>query len=133
MTCARRTFERGQAAVELAICLPVLVLILGGIYVFGQALLEVQQVSHAASEGARTASFNAGSATRTAAVDTAVRDAAELDGGRLESSDISWTSGGTWAPGGNVTISVTYPVRLSFGFISLDRTITRSRTMRVIQ
>ena len=128
-----RTSERAQAAVELAFCLPVLVLILGAIYVFGQAFVEVQQVSHAASEGARTAAYNAGSANRAALVTEAVQDSAELNGGRLEGSQLNWSSTGSWAAGGNVTINVTYPLELDFGFVSLDRTITRSRTMRVIQ
>ena len=48
--------ERGQAAVELALILPVLVVIVYAIFQFGQVYLQYQEVSAATSEGARKAS-----------------------------------------------------------------------------
>lgn len=130
----RRITERAQAAVELAICLPLLLLLLGGIYVFGQAFVEVQQLSGAASEGARTAAYNSREADRVALVESAVTNAAQLgSGGRLRPSQITVATSGSWTPGNSVTVSATYPVRLDFAFISIDRTVTRRRTMRVIQ
>jgi Flp pilus assembly protein TadG len=48
--------ERGQAAVELALVLPLLLTILYAMFQFGQVYLQYQEVSAATSEGARQAS-----------------------------------------------------------------------------
>ena len=125
----RRTAERGQAAVELALCLPVLALLLGGIFVFGQAYLEVQQLSGAVSEGARTAAFNASNTNRSSMVSSAITGAST----RLDTSNLTVNAPtGTWAPGGKVTVSATYHLKRDFGPIHLDRYVTKRRTMRVM-
>ena len=49
--------ERGAAAVELAIILPVLLLVIGGIIDFGRFFYTQIQVTNAAREGARMAAL----------------------------------------------------------------------------
>lgn len=51
----RRWHERGAAAVELAIVLPLLLLVIGGIVDFGRFFLTEIQLTNAAREGARAA------------------------------------------------------------------------------
>lgn len=50
--------DRGASAVELAIVLPVLLLVLGGIIDFGRAFTTQMAVTQAAREGARMVALN---------------------------------------------------------------------------
>ena len=52
-TTNRRRRERGAAAVEMAIVLPVLLLVMGGIVDFGRALFTQNIATNAAREGVR--------------------------------------------------------------------------------
>ena len=52
--------EKGQSLVELAISLPVILLILLGTFDFGMALFSYSIIRDAAQEGALYASFNPG-------------------------------------------------------------------------
>lgn len=61
----RRRTARGQALVELALVLPLLVLFLGGIMVFGTAVFYQQQISNAAREAARYAAIHSTTAQYT--------------------------------------------------------------------
>ena len=47
--------SRGAAALEFALVLPILLLVLGGIVDFARAYMELQMMTNAASEGARMA------------------------------------------------------------------------------
>lgn len=51
----RRRAQRGAAAVELALVLPVLLLVIGGVVDFGRALYTKVIITNAAREGARAA------------------------------------------------------------------------------
>lgn len=53
MTARRPRTERGAAAVEFALLLPVLVLLIGGIVDYGRYFFTQVQLSNAAREGAR--------------------------------------------------------------------------------
>ena len=55
LTTANRTGERGQAVIELALTLPLLLLVVLGIFDFGLMLQRYEVVTNAAREGARTA------------------------------------------------------------------------------
>ncbi len=70
--------ERGQAMVEFALMLPILVTVMFAVIEMGDAYWKYQQLSAAASEGARKAivSRSLSSADREAAVETAVQNAA---------------------------------------------------------
>ena len=54
--------DRGQATVELALVLPILVLILAGVVWVGQLMATQVQLEHAAREGARAAAVDPGAA-----------------------------------------------------------------------
>jgi Flp pilus assembly protein TadG len=70
-TDARRPLERGAAAVEMAIILPVLLLILVGILEFGREYSKYQILQGAAREGARLAAVRADQDTVIARVNDA--------------------------------------------------------------
>ena len=54
----RRRHERGQSLVETALVLPILLVILMGIFDFGRAIFAVNAVSNSAREAARVAIVN---------------------------------------------------------------------------
>jgi Flp pilus assembly protein TadG len=89
--------ERGAAAVELAILLPLLLLILFGIIDFGRMLNTQIKVTEAAREGARAVSVGASSA----AVDSRIGAVmGGLDGVTVSSVEC--------AGGGDATVTVSY-------------------------
>ncbi len=53
-----RTDEKGASAVELALVLPILIMILFGIFQFGLVFNSYLAITHAAREGARLASVD---------------------------------------------------------------------------
>lgn len=59
--------DRGQGSVELALVLPILVLMLAGIVWVGQLMATQVQLEHAAREGARAAAVEPGAASTRAA------------------------------------------------------------------
>lgn len=74
--------QRGAAAVEMAIMLPLLLLVIGGIVDFGRFFLSDIQLANAAREGARVAVIGQDAAAIDARVRTAakqVEDTAGLD------------------------------------------------------
>ena len=77
--------ERGAAAVEMALVLPVLVLVIFGIVDYGRLLNAQIMMTEASREGARSAAFGQDST----AVTTRVNDAAPTLG--LTASDITIT------------------------------------------
>lgn len=73
--------ERGAAAVEFALILPLLLVIVVGIVNYGDMLSVRQSVSQAAAEGARAAAVSGGDvAARLAAADRAVAEALSAQG-----------------------------------------------------
>lgn len=57
---SERKHEHGQSLVEFALVLPVLVIVLMGLFDFGRAVYAFNTVSNAAREGARVAIINQG-------------------------------------------------------------------------
>jgi Flp pilus assembly protein TadG len=105
----RRNRQQGQALVEFAILLPVLLLLLLGIVQFGLAFNNYIQVTSAAREGARKASVSRslGSSAAATAARTAAKGAApNLN---LQDSQITVTASGAWAQGTEVEVTVKYP------------------------
>lgn len=72
--------DAGASAVEMAIVLPVLALLVFGIIDFGRALNAQIQISQAAREGVRMAALAAGSGYSTADINTRVSQAAPNPG-----------------------------------------------------
>lgn len=90
---ARRCSDDGAAAVEFALVVPVLVLILFGIISYGVMLSFRQSLSQAAAEGARAAAVTFVDTEKKGEAVLAVTEA-------LESFDVSCTAGGTLVRGG---------------------------------
>jgi Flp pilus assembly protein TadG len=97
--------ERGQTAVEVAIVLPLLVMILLAIIQFGIALNNYETVTDAARVGARNAVLvRTGGSTSAQAEQVARNAASDLDQTRLH---VSVTSPNWAVPGTEVTVTAT--------------------------
>lgn len=89
--------ERGAAAVEFALVLPILVLLLFGIVEFGRGYNAKVTLTHAAREGARALAVGAADPEQVT-----IDAATTLDESRLD-VDVS-----SCAPGGTGTVTATY-------------------------
>jgi Flp pilus assembly protein TadG len=96
--------ERGVAAVEFAIILPVLLLLLLGIIEFGRAFQVQATLAAAAREGVRVMAIEDDAAAARAATRTA---AGGLDPG-LTDADIGVAPASCVAGAGNATVTITY-------------------------
>lgn len=68
--------ERAQATVGFALILPILLMVLFAATQFGKVFVDMQQLSNAASEGARVRPVSAFKPSRTDDIETAVPNAA---------------------------------------------------------
>jgi hypothetical protein len=124
--CTRLRNERGQALLETAITLPIILLVCVSIFEFGRAYQVQQVLTNAAREGARVACLPG---TTDALVNSTVRN--YLTGGGLTAVDAAIVrdvpfNGSTTVFASRVTIS--YP----FNFMVLNpvaRLLTRSSTL----
>jgi Flp pilus assembly protein TadG len=110
--------ERGQSAVEFALVLPVLALVVFGCLKLGMAFFTYEQVASAANAGARAAAVNHG-ADPTSAARAAARSlapTASLTDSQIAVTYVSTASppGAAWSYPGTVTVTVTYPLTFSF-------------------
>ena len=129
MTVTRRgsrwRAERAQSSVEVALLLPVVVLLLLAALQVGLLARDVVLVTHAAREAARAAAVDADPAA-------ASRAAAGSSGLSDERLGVRVTGRGT--AGSRVTVTVTYraPTHVPIvGSLVGDRTLTSTATMRV--
>ncbi|MGH8867316.1 MAG: TadE/TadG family type IV pilus assembly protein [Actinomycetes bacterium] len=93
--------EAGAAAVEFALILPILLLLVFGIIDFGRALNAQITVTQAAREGARLAALG----RPTSEVTTRVTDAAQLNGVTATSTVCPTTT----TPTSTATVTANYP------------------------
>jgi Flp pilus assembly protein TadG len=108
--------ERGQTAVEVAIVLPLLVMILMAIIQFGIALNNYETVTDAARVGARSAILvRTGGSTVAQATQNARNAASGLDQTKL----VVTVTAPNWAVAGTeVTVTATYPYAIDLlGFV----------------
>ena len=147
-----RRGDRGAAAVEFALLVPILLIVVFGIVDFGLLMNSSSLVSNAAREGARVgslegtqkASEDAAKAAMTGLIGTIPGPGTGLvaacsTGGATPATCTGWTgtSGTTAAPaGGTVTVTITYnytwltPIVRLLGFKS-TLTVVRSSQMKV--
>lgn len=107
---AKRAQVRGQATVELALVLPILLLLLLGIAQFGLIFQAQLVIDSAARDGARLGAIGGD--------DTAIRDRVAATSG-FDPSTLQITitpqgppGGPPRAPGSDVMVNVTHPVRI---------------------
>lgn len=121
----REREDGGQAAVELALVLPLVVLLLLGLVQLGLLVRDQILVVHAAREAAREAAVDpAAEAPRKAAAASST-----LDEGRL-----TVTASGRGAAGSRVTVEVAYRAPTAVPIVGAalgDLTLRASATMRV--
>ena len=125
MTRPRPRGHRGQATVELALCLPVVCLLLLVVVQVGLVVRDQVLTTHAAREAARTAAVDA----RGGAPAEAARAAGPLDPARL-----SVRVGGRAGPGSRVRVEVTYRAPTDVPLVGAllgDVPLHASVTMRV--
>lgn len=117
--------DRGQASVELALLLPVVVLLLLAVLQVGLLARDVVLVTHASREAARAAA--------TDPEPGAARAAANASSG-LDPDRLDVTVSGRGAAGSRVRVEVTYQAQTGVPLIGAllgDRTIRSTATMRV--
>lgn len=126
--------ESGQAAVEMALLLPVLLLFVVGIIEFGRAYHVKHVVTDAAREGARRAVVQDPRITQDsvdAAIRTAVSRAGYASGDITLSFDRNSPPAGHWREKGSMqTVTVSVPYRFKF-FGALLKLSTGSETITV--
>jgi Flp pilus assembly protein TadG len=126
----RRHRTRGQSMVEFTLILPVLMLMIFGIYQFGQTYSDYIQVTNAARTGGRKALVSRSDAN-------GVNDAIAAAKGAtwwLNTSQmvVTVSPAQPWTAGQTVTVTVTYPWSISlFGFVAGSGTLKSATTVRV--
>lgn len=116
--------KSGQAMVETAAVLPIIVVLLGCIITFGQIMFGKQVVQQAAYEGARKAvvetNFHAGKSVADAIARDMVNQGFALRNFRSE-----FTTNGSWTKGNMLTYKVTAEAKTLFPIIGSSFTSSR--------
>jgi len=127
-----RRSQKGQSLVELAILLPVLILVLMGIMDLGRVFYAQIVITNAAREGARY-----GSMYPADEVGIKARAIAEAQGAGIQIGPDDVQVSGTIMPGSPLTVTVTYRfaaiTSLISGFWGGGNLTLQSRTVMVIQ
>src|SRR5205823_5542200 len=121
---AIKTDENGQTMVELAIVLPVLLVLLMGIVQFGVAFNNYLTLTDAGRAGARKAVV-----TRDAG---ACVSQVQSSASNLKQSDLTVDCSSSWQHGADVTVTATYPYELNvFGVVVVNGRLSTKTTERV--
>ncbi len=120
--------EHGQTMVEFILVLPVLLIVLFGIFQFGITFKNYIALTDAVRAGARTAAVSRYSVDPVADTKARVKTASNLSG--MVDSDVQVTS--TWLHGADVVVTAKYPYRISLlGVVVASGDLTSSTTERV--
>ncbi len=127
----RRTGRsRGQAMVEFTLILPLLLVLILGVYQFGQTYADYLQVTNAARDGGRKALVSRTDASGVADVVSTAKNATWwLDRNQMS---VTVSPGQPWTTGQNVTVTVTYPYSINLlGFVVGSGTLKSTTTVRM--
>jgi Flp pilus assembly protein TadG len=136
MTSQIRKRQEGQAMVEFVIVAPILLLLVFGIVQFGILFNNYVALTDAVRNGARQAAVSRQAPDPVAVTVNRVTRAA----GHLKTSDLEVTvdpydpakGTATWAQGGDVTVTATYPYSINLlGFVVKSGRLTSQTTERV--
>jgi Flp pilus assembly protein TadG len=120
--------ESGQATIEFALVLPLLLIVVTACVQLGLVLHNYLNLTDAVRAGGRVAAISRTAASPSGSTEAALRRAA----GGLKTSDLAVQVTSTWQPGADVTVSATYPYRISiFGMAVRSGSLTSSTTERV--
>ncbi|MGM0929965.1 MAG: TadE/TadG family type IV pilus assembly protein [Actinomycetota bacterium] len=129
----RMTSERGAAAVEFALVLPVLLLLLLGIVEFGRVYNAQMQLTAAARDGARVMTINStvssAADSRAAVIASAPALAPAITADQITIA-ISPGNTGACAPGSVATVTVAYPMNFLSGLFGASITLTGKGVMQ---
>jgi Flp pilus assembly protein TadG len=101
--------QQGQSLTEFALALPVLALLLFAVIQFGIAFNNYVTLTDATRAGARKAAVGRQLADPVGTCRTAIRNSAK----DLDQSDLIPNCVSTWQPGADVTVTATYPYKIS--------------------
>jgi len=104
-----RLGEAGQALVEIAIALPILLALLVGIFEFARAYNVQQVITNAAREGARE-----GVLPTSGQADALARANARLANANIVSATVNWDCSGGCTTGDSVTVEIEVPYNFVF-------------------
>lgn len=120
--------ERGQSMTELAMILPLLLILIFGIIQLGLAFNNYLAVTDAIRAGARKATVSRLSGDPVGDCVTAARNA----GADLQQSKFDVTCSSTWQPGSDVTVTGSYPYSINvLGFVVKSGNLTTQVKERV--
>ena len=127
--------DAGQALIEVAIALPILLALLIGIFEFARAYNVQQVITNAAREGARE-----GVLPTSDQADAENRTIDRLSDASIANAAITWTCSGTCQTGDAVSVTITVPYTFVFigpvlslfsgGFGSRTINLSSTATMR---
>jgi Flp pilus assembly protein TadG len=120
--------ERGQTMVELALVLPILVVLILGIAQFGVAFNNYVTLTDAARAGARKGAVSRDSGNPSGVCENAVRNAK----GSLNNANLGVSCSSSWTAGSDVTVTATYPYSISLlGWVVVSGSLTSTMQERV--
>lgn len=125
MSRAHLKSERGAVAVEFALVVPVLFLLIFGVVEFGNIYNVQIQLTSAAREGAREMALGGDAAAARAAAISAAPTLSPA----MTPSQVAVTPAAC-APSQNTTVSITYPVSSITGLFPTGVTLRGSAVMR---
>jgi len=135
----RSAREDGQAYVEFALVLPILLLVVMGIIQFGTVFKNYIALTDSVRVGARQAAVSRSildPSQRIPLIEAKMKDAAgTLDTSKMVISVKPWdpdTNTEAWVAAGDVTVRASYPLQINlFGMVVFDSTINARTTERV--
>jgi Flp pilus assembly protein TadG len=120
--------ERGQTLTEFALVLPVLALVLFALIQFGIVFNNYITLTDATRAGARKAAVGRRLSDPVGSAVAAVRASAT----DLRQSDLGVTVSSTWQPGADVSVTATYPYKVSLlGMVVKSGRLSSTTTERV--
>ena len=127
--------ERGAAAVEFALCVPIVVSLIYGIFEFSQLYWANAGMQHALGEGARMATLYDKTTTTHVPSDTAIK--AQMDAKAFGPNGATFTTSVTTPASTTCTscrlLTVTYTRTMNFLFFTGPTiTLTRSKQVYVV-
>jgi Flp pilus assembly protein TadG len=122
--------DRGQAFVEFALILPVLLLLVLGIIQFGRLYNSNETITNATRAGARVAAVSRTASDPVGATIQAVKNSApNLD---LSQVTVTVTPAPPWPQGSSVTVTATYPYSINLlGMVVKSGMLSSSTKERV--
>jgi Flp pilus assembly protein TadG len=115
--------EKGQDLVELALLLPLLMILTLGVLDLGRALGTYVALKNASREGARYVSLYSSQATVSSIQDRVIAEASASGFGGLARSDVVVEPSSDWYDGRPVRVRINYDFQLITALIVGDRTV----------